>query len=187
MPAFHCVSLNATRLVLRRLREADAPVIFEIFSDPNVTRYWSRPALTEVGQASAYIHSIQEGYAEGSVLQLGLERKEDGLLLGTCTLFHLDWSNRRGEIGYALAHRHWGQGWMHEALQVLIRYAFEELDLQRLEADIDPRNLTSARSLERLGFLREGLLRERWIVDGEVSDTGFYGLLRREWQAGLSQ
>jgi RimJ/RimL family protein N-acetyltransferase len=71
---------------------------------------------------------------------------------------------------------------MHEALQEVLRYAFETLDLNRLEADIDPRNLASARTLERLGFQKEGHLRERWIVSGEVSDTWLYGLLRREWQ-----
>jgi RimJ/RimL family protein N-acetyltransferase len=72
---------------------------------------------------------------------------------------------------------------MHEALQALLSYAFQTLDLNRLEADIDPRNHASARTLERLGFQKEGHLRERWIVDGEISDTWLYGLLRREWQA----
>jgi len=71
---------------------------------------------------------------------------------------------------------------MHEALQALLRYAFQTLDLNRLEADIDPRNVASARTLERLGFQKEGHLRERWIVNGEISDTRLYGLLRREWQ-----
>jgi RimJ/RimL family protein N-acetyltransferase len=70
---------------------------------------------------------------------------------------------------------------MHEALQALIDYAFGPLGLNRIEADIDPRNSNSARSLERLGFRMEGVLRERWIVAGEVSDTGYYGLLRKEW------
>lgn len=70
---------------------------------------------------------------------------------------------------------------MHEALQTLLRYAFQTLDLNRLEADIDPRNVASARTLERLGFQKEGHLRERWIVNDEISDTWLYGLLRREW------
>ena len=70
---------------------------------------------------------------------------------------------------------------MHEALQTFIAYAFETLDLNRLEADIDPRNHASAKTLERLGFQKEGLLRERWIVSGEVSDTCLYGLLRKNW------
>jgi RimJ/RimL family protein N-acetyltransferase len=72
---------------------------------------------------------------------------------------------------------------MHEALLALLDFGFGELDLNRIEADIDPRNSTSARTLERLGFTREGYLRERWIVGDEVSDTALYGLLRREWRS----
>jgi RimJ/RimL family protein N-acetyltransferase len=64
-----------------------------------------------------------------------------------------------------------------------VDHAFSALDLNRLEADIDPRNNASGRSLERLGFQKEGVMRERWIVNGEVSDTVFYGLLRSEWKA----
>ena len=71
---------------------------------------------------------------------------------------------------------------MHEALQALLEFGFGELDLNRIDADIDPRNSASARTLERLGFTKEGYLRERWIVGDEVSDTAIYGLLRREWK-----
>jgi len=71
---------------------------------------------------------------------------------------------------------------MHEALQALLEFGFGELDLNRIDADIDPRNSASARTLERLGFTKEGYLRERWIVGDEVSDTAIYGLLRREWR-----
>ena len=72
---------------------------------------------------------------------------------------------------------------MHEALQALLAYAFHALDLNRLEADIDPRNLASAKVLKQLGFLKEGHLRDRWIVNNEVSDTALYGLLRKEWRS----
>ena len=72
---------------------------------------------------------------------------------------------------------------MHEALCALLDYGFGVLDLNRVEADIDPRNTGSERTLRRLGFQLEGTLRERWIVDGEVSDTGLSGLLRRDWLA----
>jgi RimJ/RimL family protein N-acetyltransferase len=70
---------------------------------------------------------------------------------------------------------------MHEVLCAYVDHLFGPLQLHRLEADIDPRNLASARSLERLGFQKEGHLRERWIVEGEVSDTALYGLLATEW------
>ncbi len=73
---------------------------------------------------------------------------------------------------------------MDEALRALLGHGFAELGLNRVEADIDPRNAASARSLERLGFKKEGHLRERWIVGDEVSDTATYGLLKSEWVPG---
>jgi RimJ/RimL family protein N-acetyltransferase len=86
-------------------------------------------------------------------------------------------------VGYTLAFDAWGKGYMNEALTALLEFGFSQLGLNRVEADIDPRNMASARSLERLGFQKEGHLRERWIVAGEVSDTGLYGLLLSDWQA----
>ena len=66
-------------------------------------------------------------------------------------------------------------------MRVLLDYAFNGLSFHRIEADVDPRNQRSIRSLERCGFVREGHLRERWHVEGEIADAYFYGLLRREW------
>jgi RimJ/RimL family protein N-acetyltransferase len=71
---------------------------------------------------------------------------------------------------------------MRAALERLLDFAFGELGLRRLEADVDPNNVRSIASLERLGFRREGYLRERWFVGGQVEDALFYGLLRREWE-----
>jgi [ribosomal protein S5]-alanine N-acetyltransferase len=70
---------------------------------------------------------------------------------------------------------------MQEALVAFIGHGFAELGLNRIEADTDPRNERSMRLLERLHFVQEGHFRERWIVDGEVSDSALFGLLRRDW------
>ena len=109
--------------------------------------------------------------------------KDSDRVVGTCTLFHMDRTHRRGEIGYALGEAAWGRGYMHEALSALLEYAFLQLGLHRLEADIDPRNHASIRAVERLGFVREGYLRERWQVGGEITDSLFLGLLRPDWDA----
>jgi len=176
------VVLSTERLTLRFLSEADLAAIYDIFSHPEVMRYWSYPPWTDRSQAQEWLINVQEGYCTGDSLQLGIERRADHILLGTCTLFQFHVTSRRAEIGYALGHPYWGSGYMHEALQALLHYAFQRLDLNRLEADIDPRNKASARTLERLGFQKEGHLRERWIVNDEISDTDLYGLLRRDWQ-----
>ena len=183
MPPFQSVLIPTKRLTLRFLSEADLPAVYEIFSHPEVMRYWSYLPWTDPSQAQQWLRSVQEGYDSGTALQLGIEQRADPALVGTCTLFQFHPASRRAEIGYALGRPYWGAGYMHEALQAFVGYAFQTLALNRLEADIDPRNLASAKTLERLGFQKEGHLRERWIVDDEVSDTDLYGLLQREWQA----
>jgi [ribosomal protein S5]-alanine N-acetyltransferase len=176
------LALRAKRVTLRKLIRSDVTPLFGMFSHPEVMRYWSRPAMTEMAQAEALLEQVLADYETGYSLALAIERGGDNAFVGNCTLHHFHEASRRAEIGYALARPFWGQGYMHEALQAVLVYAFERLDLNRLEADIDPRNASSARSLERLGFQKEGHLRQRWIVNSEISDTGFYGLLRSEWR-----
>lgn len=183
MPAFDQVQLHTARLLLRPLGVDDVPALFAIFSDPVVMRYWSGPPWVSLDEAHAMVDSDLKAMAAGEHLRLGLVQADAGMLLGTCTLFSINTACRRAEVGYSLAQAAWGQGYMHEALCALLDYGFTTMGLNRVEADIDPRNGASARSLDRLGFTREGFLRERWIVGGEVSDTALYGLLQREWKA----
>jgi RimJ/RimL family protein N-acetyltransferase len=171
------------RVRLRRLEDADAQALYSIYSDEQATRYLARPRMARLADAEEMLAKIHAGYADGSSLQLAIERSADGAFLGVCLLFNIVARGRRAELGYILAREHWSRGYMGEALPALIAHAFGAMDLNRLEADIDPRNSASARVLERLGFRQEGLLRERWIVNGEASDSAFYGLLREDWQA----
>ena len=183
MTPFHEVRLDTPRLHLRPLVADDAEALLRLFGDAGVARYLSRPAWTSIEQAQASIARDLDGLPKGEFLRLGVLLQGQGRVIATVSLFDFVPQCRRAEMGYALAADCQRQGFMHEALSALVDFAFTTLDLNRIEADIDPRNTASARSLERLGFEREGLLRERWIVAGEVSDTAFYGLIRRDWAA----
>jgi RimJ/RimL family protein N-acetyltransferase len=174
--------IPAGRVTLRKVTGVDAAAFYAMYSNPEVMRYWSRPVMTDPQEADKLVSDILADYQAGTSLPLAVERNADGVMIGNCTLFHFHTQSRRAEIGYALARPYWGQGLMHEALRALAGYAFGPLDFNRLEADIDPRNAASARSLERLGFVKEGFLRQRWIVGDEVSDTWLYGLLRDDWR-----
>ena len=178
--------LRSERLVLRALTTGDDRALFALFSDPAVMRYWSRPPMEDLDEARDLRVSASVAFARGESLRWGLELRQDGWMIGTVSLFRLDAQSRRGEIGYALRSQDWGRGLMNEALGTVVAYAFDAqgLGLTRLEADLDPRNEASRRTLERLGFQREGLLRERWTVAGETTDSLIMGLLRREWRAG---
>jgi ribosomal-protein-alanine N-acetyltransferase len=175
-------TLVTPRLTLRPPRRGDEDDLFAIHSDPEVMRYFSEPPWTDLERPARQIDEDAGRFEREESFRFAIVLNATGRQVGNCTLFSLHRQNRRAEIGYALARSHWGHGYMHEALQALLGFAFTDLDLHRLEADIDPRNAASAAALTRLGFQEEGLLRERWIVAGEVSDSQLYGLLRREWQ-----
>ncbi len=85
-------------------------------------------------------------------------------------------------MGYCLDDGAWGHGYATEAVGAVLGWAFETLDLNRVQAETDTRNQASARVLTKVGFAREGTLREDCVVDGEVSDSWVFGLLRREWR-----
>lgn len=174
-------TIQAERLHLRWLEPADAEDLYRIFSDPEVMKFWSTPPLTEPAQARELVDQIHRSFGEHSLYQWGVALHEGDRVIGTCTLAHLDPKNQRAELGFALARDEWGKGLMREALGALIAFAFGPLDLARLEADVDPRNAASLGLLEHLGFVREGMLRERWRVAGQIQDSVMLGLLRREW------
>lgn len=168
---------------LRWLEERDVPQLFSIFSNREITRFWSWPAYEEVDQAAELLEEIQALFEKRTLFQWGVARSEDDRVIGTCTLARIDASNARAEIGFALHRDFWGRGLMREATTALVDFSFDILRLRRLEADVDPHNERSIRLLEDLGFAREGLLRERWFVDGEVQDSLLLGLLAREWRS----
>ncbi len=176
-------TINASRVSLRWVSEEDVDALYRIFSHTEVMRYWSTPALADRNGAVSLLHEIHDGFRRQTLLKWGIARRTDDELIGTATLFNLNLDSHRAEIGYCLDRAQWGKGYMNEALQALLAYAFEELALHRIEADVDPRNSASIRTVERLGFQQEGYLRERWQVNGEIQDTVFFGLLRPEWEA----
>ena len=176
-------TINTSRLSLRWIRAEDVDDFYAVYSNPEVMRYWSTPPLPDKDAASKLINEIHESIKRDDILKWGIALRSSDKLIGSVTLFHLDFTHRRAEIGYAQGRAYWGQGYMQEALKAVLNHAFEILNLHRIEADVDPRNAASVRTLERLGFQREGFLRERWQVNGEIQDAFYYGLLRPDWES----
>lgn len=181
MHAFANVILKTKRLRLRPLHKMDAPSLLAIFSDAQFMEFGTTPPWASINEAHAMIDRDTKAMALGERIRLGIERVEDQALIGICTLFALNEECRSAEIGYGLHPCAWGKGYMNEALDSLLGYGFLELNLNRVEADIDPGNSGSARTLDRIGFKKEGLLRESCIVNGVLKDSARYGLLRSDW------
>lgn len=181
MPTLTPTVLKTERLTLRWFDERDAAAQFEIFSDTAVTRYWSHASWSKPAEAAAWIAKTLQAYSDCTGLRFAVELAATGELIGNANLYGFSEQNRRCELGYALASAHWGKGYASEAVRAVLDYGFRELGLNRVEADIDTRNAGSAAVLERLGFRKEGTMPERWIVNGEITDTTYYGLLKRYW------
>jgi len=183
MSKFDHITINTPRLLLRPLTQADQQAILGLRSNPLVSRYTGYQNWTSLQQAAELIDKDIAAMAAGDYVRFGLVHRDNENLIGTCCLFHLDAQCRRAEIGYDLHPAMWGQGLMHESLAALLSLGYTDMGLNRIEADVDPLNLSSIKVLRRLGFQQEGLLRERWIVDGMKSDTVILAMLHAEWLA----
>ena len=180
LPAFP--QLRGKRVRLRGPTPDDADDLFALFSDPEVMRYWSRAPMRERGEAEGLIGDMIEAFSKRVLINWVIVGHHDRVI-GTTTLFHFDPRHRRAEVGYALRSDHWGRGIASEAASLAIDWALQALDLHRIEADIDPRNAASRALLERLGFRSEGVLRERFFVGDDATDSELFGVLAQEWRA----
>lgn len=175
-------TLRTERLLMRPFADSDADALLALHTNPRVLRYWDSPPWKEPARAGVFLARCKEMAQEGSGARLALQGAADGAFIGWCGLFEWNRDHRSARIGYCLDEPAWGRGFATEAVGALVNWAFETLDLNRIQAETDTRNDASNHVLEKLGFVREGMTREDCIVDGEISDTYIYGLLRREWR-----
>ncbi|GAB3598628.1 GNAT family protein [Angustibacter peucedani] len=173
-------TLTTDRLRLRPFVDDDAEALFALQSDPRVLRYWDAPPWTERERAARFIATCRSMAEEGSGARVAVDRLSDNAFIGWCSLSRWNPDFFSAAMGYCYTEESWGQGFATEAAEALLQWAFDALPLNRVQAETDTRNLGSARVLEKLGFQREGTLREDCVVDGDVSDSWVYGLLRRD-------
>lgn len=175
-------TIETARLRLRPFTDADADALFALQSNAYVLRYWDAPPWTDRSRATTFVEKCRQMETEGTGTRVALDRLSDGTFVGWISFHEWNAEFRSASLGYVLAESAWGHGYATEAARALLIWAFSTLDLNRVQAEADTRNAASARVLEKLGFVREGTLREDCTVNGDVSDSWVYGLLRREWQ-----
>lgn len=174
--------LETERFVLRSLRTEDEEAFFELFSDPEVLKFYNMEPLTELEQAREHIAKRLARHAEGTAIRWAITRRGEDRLLGTVGFHNWDKEHLRAEVGYDIVRRLWGQGALSEILPVVVRYGFAEMGLNRMAGLCDPQNHGSRRVIEKAGFQLEGLLRENYVIHGRPSDALILGLLKREWE-----
>lgn len=195
-------NLYTSRTILRPVTLADAEDVFQFRKDFEVVRYNSGVAFSSVDQATQLIASMLEDYDNKKNIRWGItipadesttvphSSEESGISPVSPSLpvrgmvgFNY-WNNKdhRASVGLELHRDEWGKGLMTEALTEVIKFGFDKMNLNRIEADVSAYNDKSLALLKRLFFVVEGVEREQYYEDGKYHDLVKLSLLKRDWQ-----
>jgi ribosomal-protein-alanine N-acetyltransferase len=171
--------LESDRLLLRRITVQDSKDLFEIYSNKEVMLYFDdRNAFEDMEEAEQMAKGFADGIDNRTEIRWGIVLKETGKLIGTCGFHAISDYDKRIEVGYDLNRVYWGKKIMKDALSLIISFAFEVSDVNRIEAFVEPPNIASRMLLERLGFVLEGTLRKHEMCRGRLIDIQILSLLR---------
>jgi len=173
--------LTTPRLRLRQIQESDAEALFTIKSEPEITARYGQDPHRSSADTLAWIRRILSGYPERDNLFWAMTLVGSDVAIGCCTLWNFDFPSRCAELGYELDRAYWQQGLMAEALSAVLVCAFDDLELNRVEACPLAVNEPSSSLLRKLGFSYDGNLRQRHFLRGQYFDQLYFGLLRDEW------
>jgi len=176
--------IETARLRLRRFAAADLPAFLAYRNDPEVARYQGWETIS-AGEADAFLRKqdATEPGMPGSWLQIAMEEKASGTVIGDCGLHVREDDPRQGEIGFTLSRANQGRGLAREAVAEVLDYAFGTLGMHRMIAVTDARNAAAATLLERIGMRREGHFIQNIWFKGAWGDEFQYAVLREEWLA----
>lgn len=172
-------TLKTERLRLRKAKLSDAEAIFRQYAqDPEVTKYVSWRAHSDVEETRDYMRMCLLAWDVGKAFHWVIERLEDKQVIGMI-IARVD--KEKWELGYVLARKYWGRGYMTESLKGLIAWALKQKNIFRIWAVCDVDNAASARVMEKAGMQREGILR-RWSVHPNISpeprDSSCYAIVK---------
>lgn len=170
------------RLLLREIVSADTDALFAIHSDAEAMCWYGVDPITEHAEAVSLAEMFASWFAAGTGFRWALERREDRRLIGTCGFFRWNKSWRNCVTGYELARDCQRQGYMREALAIILEYGFSEMRLHRVQAEVHPDNRASIGLATRLGFRFEGVHREQAFWLDRFHDLNCYSLLESEWR-----
>ena len=164
---------------LRAYENSDADALFRWFSDEDVTRWLGPPNFPSRAHQERF---VEQASASGADTKYFAIETLDGKLVGDCGLRLIDWKSRKAEFFITIGEKEfWGKGLGSDALRIVIRLAFDKMNLNRLWLSVLVDNPRAVRCYEKCGFVREGSLRQESYVDGKYRDVLLMALLREDY------
>ena len=174
----HLPELETDRLILRELRMSDAWALYAYARDPQVSRHVLWSPHESVLQSRQYLRDAIRQYRRGLPGSFAITLKENGRMIGTVGFMWVDAQYRSAEVGYSLSREYWNRGVMTEALRRVVEFGFQEMRLNRIEAQHEVDNPASGRVMAHVGMRYEGTLRQRLKNKGRFVDVALYAILR---------
>jgi ribosomal-protein-alanine N-acetyltransferase len=174
--------LETERLILRPFKQSDAEKVQELAGDKRIaSTTLNIPHPYDDGMAEGWINTHEEKYKNGKGIVYAITSKDDGELIGAISL-NKPIDHHAAELGYWIGVPYWNNGYCTEAGKAVLKYAFQEVELNRVYALYLSRNPASGRVLEKLGMVHEGTLRKHVLKWGVYEDLEYVGILRSEWK-----
>ncbi len=174
--------LQTERLLLRPMTLDDDQDMFEYGSDPEMTRFTSWETHRSIEDARVFLQREVDGFDDVTGGAWGIEHRGDRKFIGAFGFILQPPEHQIQEIGFHLARKYWGQGLMTECAREVIRFSFDNLEVNRIQATCEPENIGSARVLEKCGLSYEGTLRAWRLTKGRWLDMRMYSILKRDYR-----
>ncbi len=180
------INITTQRLILKPHTPANLPWFQTLVNDPDEAYFNDDDPLTEpepIEKVAITFDRILNRPPESGIVHYAIHKKDDDTLIGCGDIAFIDKYNQRCNLGITMGYdkQNWGKGYATETLKAIIDYCFNELGMNRIQAEIYEFNARSIRLFERLGFQREGVKRQNIFKKGEFKNEYIYGLLKEEW------
>jgi len=174
--------LESERLLFWNFKISDAGNLYEMRSNKDVMKYLDRPFMKSIEEARDMINNMHESFKNHEGINWAIIEKETNVFMGYIGFWRMDKENCRAEVGYTLLPQFWGQDFMTEALQEVVNFGFNDLNLHSIEANCNPENIISMKLLEKIGFKKEAYFRENYLFENKFLDSIIYCLLQKDLQ-----
>lgn len=175
--------LKSDRLTLKRIEEDHIEEIYSIYSNDKVFEYCGIIPKHNKATVKSMIGHFERDFQKKSRVKWGIfYNSESDTLVGVIEAFDFNQRVDMITIGYFLAEEHWGKEIASEAVKLVVRFLFEHVKANRIQAEVMPKNEVSKRVLLKNGFKCEGTLRQAALWSGKgIVDLEIYGLLQKEY------
>lgn len=176
--------LTGNRIILREYRKEDLPYMRKWVNNAEITKYLSHIFLYPhtLNATEDFLNSMLQG--SSGIKGFIIAYKETEEYIGQIDLINIDWVNRVGTLGIVIGTTEYlGKGYGTEAIKLIQEFAFNKLNLHKLDLEVRAYNERAIRCYKKCGFKEEGRIRENYFIDGKYTDTLFMGILKSEYEA----